>query len=73
MVVSVLSRQGPRWHNDGAPKDGRVPAWVMGKNQGLGLSLGWKITAHLGCFEWRWLLVYLAIMKARKGVAVFLY
>jgi hypothetical protein len=46
---------------------------VRGKNQGLGLSLGWKITAHLGCFEWRWLLVYLAIMKARKGVAVFLY
>jgi hypothetical protein len=28
-VISVLSRQGPRWHDDGAPKDGRVPAWVM--------------------------------------------
>jgi hypothetical protein len=23
---------------------------VRGKNQNLGLSLGWKIRAHLGCF-----------------------
>jgi hypothetical protein len=29
MMISVLSRQAPRWHDDGAPKDGRVPAWVM--------------------------------------------
>jgi hypothetical protein len=28
-VISLLSRQGPQCHDDGAPKDGRVPACVM--------------------------------------------
>jgi hypothetical protein len=37
------------------------------------LSLGWKIRAHLGCFQWRQLEVYLAVREARKGAAVFLY
>jgi hypothetical protein len=37
------------------------------KNQGLGLSLGWKTRAHLGFFQWQRLLVCLAIRKARKG------
>jgi hypothetical protein len=40
---------------------------VRAKNQGLGLSLGWKIRAHRGCFQWQRLLVCLAIRNARKG------
>jgi hypothetical protein len=39
---------------------------VRGKNQDLGLSIGWKIRAHLGCFQRRQLLVCLTIKKARK-------
>jgi hypothetical protein len=46
---------------------------VWGKNQDLGLSLGSKIRAHLGCFQWQWLLLWLVIRMARKGAAAFLY
>jgi hypothetical protein len=71
-VISVLSRQGPRWHDDGAPKGGRIPTWILeGWGQDQGLSLGWKNRAHLGCFQWQRLLVWLAIRTARKGVAAF--
>jgi hypothetical protein len=28
-IISVLSRQGCRWHDNGAPKGGRIPAWMM--------------------------------------------
>jgi hypothetical protein len=45
----------------------------MGKNQDLGLSLGWKIRARLGCFQWRRLLVYQAIRKAKEGATILLY
>jgi hypothetical protein len=28
-MMTVLSWKGPRWHDNGAPADGRVPAWRM--------------------------------------------
>jgi hypothetical protein len=46
---------------------------VRCENQDQGLSLGWKIRARLGCFQWRQLLVCLAIKKAKEGAAVLLY
>jgi hypothetical protein len=73
-VISMLSRQAPQWQDDGAPKDSRIPACdggVRGRNHDLGLSLGWKIRAQLGCFQWQWLLVCLMIRKARKGHQLF--
>jgi hypothetical protein len=75
-VITVLSRQGPERHDDSAPEIRRAPACaegVRGKNQDLGLSIRWKIIAHMGCFQWRRMLVCLVTRKAKEGATTLLY